>query len=408
MARGKPLAKSQSASKIPLHLEIPQKTVGLVYVVGSGDCAQLGLGPDVFEKERPAKIGYFDDLEIVSVVAGGMHTIALSAKGKLYSWGCNDQKALGRSGEESEPAPVEGLDDVTVVSVACGDSISAALTSAGLVYAWGTFRGTNGIFGFAPGIETQPTPYLISELKNIVEISAGTNHLVALAKDGNPNLTSGKIYTWGIGEQNQLGRKVMSRHAFEASLHPRPINFRPYRKTSKFPHVFCGCYHTILVHESNTLFTFGLNNYGQLGLGHLDEMDIPDMVEGIDGSVEIKQAAGGEHFTVILDVEGQVYVCGRNDSGQLGLPASEYPEHCSKATKLDLPKIRSIACGAAFSLAVTEESDLYAWGYGEMGQLANGSEDAPTPFQIDLKGRKVISAAGGGQHTVILVEPKAE
>jgi hypothetical protein len=50
---------------------------------------------------------------------------------QLYSWGCNDQKALGRSGEETEPAKVEGLDDVFIVSVVCGDSVSAALSAEG-------------------------------------------------------------------------------------------------------------------------------------------------------------------------------------------------------------------------------------------------------------------------------------
>lgn len=143
------------------------------------------------------------------------------------------------------------------------------------VYAWGTFRGTNGIFGFGPGTEIQPVPKLIPELKQILQISAGTNHIVAFGRDG-------KIYTWGIGEQGQLGRKVMTRNVLDASLIPRTINFRPYRKTAKFLKVFSAGYHTMLVHESNSVFSFGLNNYGQLGLGDLDEHDIPDLVEGIE------------------------------------------------------------------------------------------------------------------------------
>lgn len=57
--------------------------VGDVFVVGSGDCGQLGLGPDVFEKERPGKLDYFADKDIVTVVAGGMHNIAQSKTGKV-------------------------------------------------------------------------------------------------------------------------------------------------------------------------------------------------------------------------------------------------------------------------------------------------------------------------------------
>ena len=72
----------------------------------------------------------------------------------------------------------------------------------------------------------------------------------------------------------------MTRNVLDASLIPRTINFRPYRKTAKFLKVFSAGYHTMLVHESNSVFSFGLNNYGQLGLGDLDEHDIPDLVEG--------------------------------------------------------------------------------------------------------------------------------
>jgi regulator of chromosome condensation len=102
-----------------------------VFVVGSGDCGQLGLGPDVLERESPKRIDYFNDKNIVMVFAGGMHNIALSASGQLFSWGCNDQMALGRSGEETEPAPVEALTDEIIVDVALGDSISTALTNKG-------------------------------------------------------------------------------------------------------------------------------------------------------------------------------------------------------------------------------------------------------------------------------------
>ncbi len=104
---------------------------------------------------------------------------------------------------------------------------------------------------------------------------------------------------------------------------------------------------------------------------------------------------------------GKVYVSGRNDSGQLGLSNQDYPENSSEATLLALPEpIAMISCGASFTLAVSQTGNVYAWGYGEMGQLANGSEDAPVPFQMELKSRKVISAAAGGQHSVLLLEPK--
>jgi regulator of chromosome condensation len=79
-------AKSKAIKKPSLFpLTIPSAEVGHIFVVGSGDCGQLGLGPDVFEKARPGKISYFDELEIVEIFAGGLHTIALSKTGKVFN-----------------------------------------------------------------------------------------------------------------------------------------------------------------------------------------------------------------------------------------------------------------------------------------------------------------------------------
>lgn len=75
------MSKRTRNEKQSLPMEYTQE--GQVYVVGSGDCGQLGLGPDIFEKERPAKLAYFDDKKIVAVFAGGLHNICLSASGKV-------------------------------------------------------------------------------------------------------------------------------------------------------------------------------------------------------------------------------------------------------------------------------------------------------------------------------------
>ena len=96
----------------------------------------------------------------------------------------------------------------------------------------------------------------------------------------------------------------------------------------------------------------------------------------------------------------------------LGLSTKEFPQYSSFAKKLDLPKIKAIACGSVFTFAITQDGDLYAWGYGTEGQLANGTqdedpEDAPIPFQVELKDRKVFAVDGGGQHSVFLIEPKS-
>lgn len=143
---------------------------GLVLVLGQGDVGQLGLGEDVLEKKKPAMVTLPEG--IVQAVAGGMHTVCLSDTGnvcfyksschhdlriklvlfdamfniclllQIYTFGCNDEGALGRDtseeGSEMVPGKVELADKA--VQVSAGDSHTAALTEDGTVFIWGSFR----------------------------------------------------------------------------------------------------------------------------------------------------------------------------------------------------------------------------------------------------------------------------
>jgi regulator of chromosome condensation len=97
----------------------------------------------------------------------------------------------------------------------------------------------------------------------------------------------------------------MSRHIVESSLTPRPVNFKPKKHSSKFSMGFAGGYHTFMVHESGSVYAFGLNNHGQLGVGSTDETDGPEPVEELDGSqIKIVALKGGEHHSLALDSTG--------------------------------------------------------------------------------------------------------
>ena len=147
-----------------------------VCVFGEGSAGELGLGTDrkAIDVKRP-RINKFlsaDEVGVVHVAVGGMHCAALTHDNKIYTWGVNDQGALGRDTKweaplvdaktgdqsdsdenpdgdsglnplESTPAaiPSDAFPDGTVFTqLACGDSITLALTDDGHVWAWGTFR----------------------------------------------------------------------------------------------------------------------------------------------------------------------------------------------------------------------------------------------------------------------------
>src|SRR5687768_13877805 len=116
-------------------------------------------------------------------------------------------------------------------------------------------------------------------------------------------LNSDKMYTWGVGEQGQLGHKILPRHTVSGSLIPRMINFRPRgygRMSNRFTRAYCGGYSTYLVHESNAVFAYGLNNYGQLGVeDSAPEVTEPLRVIGWEEANGLAEIRGGEHHSLL-------------------------------------------------------------------------------------------------------------
>ncbi|KAF9112001.1 hypothetical protein BGX27_004150 [Mortierella sp. AM989] len=399
------LKKSKSSLAQPDLLPAPgrESTPGRVYVFGTGDCAQLGLGEDVLSRKKPTNLAALNDEQIVDIAAGGMHNMALTAEGKLWSWGVNDQRTLGRSGDEYTPLPVEGLDHVKIVKVACSDSLTVALTEGGHVYTWGTFRSAEGILGHSKEKEVQELPTVVEGLKDIVDIATGTDHVLALD-------ARGMVYSWGNGQQMQLGRRIVARRMLNG-LTPESVGAKGMVR------VGAGSYHSFAIDREGKAYAWGLNTFGQCGNEDPKLENIPSvaLIEGLK-SETFADIQGGEHHTIALTKDGKLYGFGRSDSHQLGLGYTEEPglEDSSSHKKAvrhptlitGLPSIKAVSVGGNHTLALTQTGEVYAWGFGEMLAVGNGvEEDVETPLKLtgqQIEKCRVLKVAAGGQHSVIL------
>lgn len=394
------------------------KEIARVLTLGQGDVGQLGLGEDVLERKKPALVKSLEGLNIVQVECGGMHTVALTDDGKVYTWGCNDEGGLGRvtsstDGDEFIAGLVKEMEGVNVVMVCAGDSHTMALSDNGIVYGWGTYRDGSGQVGLqADGSKHEPIVILALQNDPVIKIASGNDHTAALTKSGN-------IYTWGCAEQGQLGR-IMGcfasrggRRGLQYILNPKQVRDR--RRGLKFKDVFCGSYSTFALAQDGAVFAWGLNNYGQLGTGDVETQYGPVKIESLTSLLSDKcvRIASGQHHTIVLDAAGKVYAMGRAEYGRLGL--GEDAKETSLpvlVTALESNPIQEIACGEAVSFAVSRNGDLYSWGFGSCLQLGTAEdEDEFLPTKMEGKNlqselHEVLGISAGGQHTVLLVKDR--
>lgn len=243
----------------------------------------------------------------------------------------------------------------------------------------------------------------------VIKIGSGNNHVAALTSNG-------VIFTWGCGEQGQLGRIAErfsnrdTRQGIKRFLQPSIARVTQKRKNIKFIDIFVGPYNLFAVNATGAVFACGLNNYGQIGNGnisslyHLEKIDsLSDL--NVDNDQRKVYIASGEHHTLILAPNGGVYSLGRSDYGRLGLgPEAKECSHPTKIETLANLNIKSVACGLAVSFAVSGSGDVYSWGMGTNLQLGSSSEeDILMPTLIKTKeSYNFIAVSAGGQHTAIL------
>ena len=172
-------------------------------------------------------------------------------------------------------------------------------------------------------------------------------------------------------------------------------------------HISCGADHTLLLSNTGCVYSLGLGSRGQLGHGDILERKEPAIVEALAG-VGMKMVACGSWHSLVLSIYGDVYSWGWNEHGQLGHSAGpQAPSTISLPTLIENPdnsvNFAAIRCGARHSAAVTEDGQLYTWGWNEYGQLGNGQAEGMSvlPSPVKLSDR-VLSVHCGYWNTLTL------
>ena len=172
------------------------------------------------------------------------------------------------------------------------------------------------------------------------------------------------------------------------------------RECRKIRTIVAGFGHSLLLTETGELFGCGHNYYGQLGLGHTENQVswIP-----LRANTHIHAIAAGRNHSLLVTETGELFGCGDNEYGQLGLGDTQHQASWIRLT--DKTPIRAIAAGAYHSLLLTETGELFGCGLNQYGQLGGLGHTQHQASWIPLSDKaKIRSIVAGRRHSLLVTE----
>ena len=356
-------------------------------------------------RERPIQVMQSGTTPLTGIIAAaaGYHTLALHTNGSIWAWGDNDGGQLGDGTTTGRNTPGRVMASGTtpfsgVKAIAASYNHSIALKEDGTVWAWG--KNTDGQLG--DGTKTHrsnPVQVMLigssTPLDNVVAIEAGYDHSLALLRDGT-------VWAWGGNYYGQLG---------EGNTTPQPGAVQVMLSASKpltnIIAIAAGGEHSHALADDGTVWSWGDNDYLQIGDGKLSASSYAVQASNMTGGVQV---SGSSHSLAVRN-DGTIRSWGRNSSGQLG-DGSTNDRNIPVPAGTDLPfsTVTQAAAGIFHSLAIQTEDNnsLWSWGANTYGQLGDGTQTSRlTPvrvmFDASTPSEGILDVDGGNNHSVAIL-----
>ncbi|XP_078173003.1 regulator of chromosome condensation (RCC1) family protein isoform X3 [Carex rostrata] len=267
---------------------------GRVFATGLNNFGQLGINSSQTHSVDPVEVLGFN-AKIVEISAGYHHSCAVTEDGMLFVWGNNSsgQLGLGKKGDKyvAKPAKIDCLVDVKVKMATLGSEHSIAVTDKGEVLSWG--EGRAGKLGHGHrssffGVFSSTSEYMPRLIKNldglkVKSIAAGMLHSACIDEGGS-------VFLFGERTASKMGFTRVN----DASV-PSPVQDLPFSEM-----VSCGGYHTCVITNQGELYTWGSNENGCLGLGDTYMVQTPENVTSSLFKFPISHVSCGWKHTAII------------------------------------------------------------------------------------------------------------
>lgn len=334
-----------------------------LYAWGSNADGQLGQN-NVIVKSSPVQVGALTNW---SYVAGGSsHSLATKVDGTLWSWGYNYVGQLGQNNIIYYSSPVQIGALTNWAKVSAGGSTSYAIKTDGTLWSWG-YNNCGQLGQNISYTINRSSPVQIGSDINWSSSSCGYFYATAIKTDGT-------LWAWGYNNRGELGQ---SNRVYRSS----PVQIGALTNWSK---IASGTNHLIAVKTDNTLWAWGQNtNGGALGIGDQSNRSSPVQV----GALTNWALSGAcSYSSSAVKTDGTLWTWGNNDYGRLGLNTSgAYTNRLSPVQVGSLTTWLYVSSSTGYNFHATKtDGTLWGWGnnsnYGTVGD--NSTANRSSPVQI--------------------------
>jgi alpha-tubulin suppressor-like RCC1 family protein len=254
------------------------------------------------------------------------------------------------------PIPIGSL--ATWKQVATKFSTVMATKTDGSLWGWGyNFHGEIGD-GTGSTTSSKSSPVQIGTLTNWKQVASGLFHTAAIKTDGT-------LWTWGTNVYGQLGRGFVGGTAATGGYYSSPVQVGAL---TNWKQVVSSSRHCTAIATDGTLWAWGSNTIGQLGLNNTAYYSSPVQVGALTSWKEI---ACGYNYNAAIKTDGTLWTWGDGSLGQLGTGLTV--SYSSPIQVGNLTNWKTVACGYYHTLAIKTDGTLWTWGRNIKGQLGLGS-----------------------------------
>ncbi len=361
------------------------KTDGTLWAWGGNWDGGLGLGSGSnIYYYSPVQVGTDSHWESVSL--GGTYssktdnfTLAIKTDGTLWAWGSNNYGQLGIGNTVNQFSPVEVGTSTDWKSVSAGEGFTLAIKTDGTLWAWGI--NDWGQLGLGNNTNYN-TPQQVGTSANWGSISAGESSNWWVGHGfALATKTDGTLWAWGYNGNGQLGLGNTNSYST-----PQQVG-----TSTNWKSISAGDNFSLAIKTDDTLWAWGLNNTGQLGLDNQINYTSPQQV---GNEINWQSASAGDAFSLAIKTDGTLWAWGGNGYGQLGLGntvnqllpvqvGTNNNWQFALASGNDFYDNYSSSSALGSSFAIQADNVLWVWGSNNVGQLGLGiqaSQQLPTPL----------------------------